>query len=439
MKRCLLTIVTISLNFFADAAELVSGPMPGYSSAREVTIWLQTDAPTMAQITYWPVNDPATRQFTPKKAAQGPNAHTVELNAGDLQPGTRYAYQVILDGEPITAQHSQEFTSQPLWQRRVDPPDFSFALASCSYVNQTAYDRPGEPFGGDYQIYSSIADQQPDFMLWLGDNVYYREVDWNAPSSMYARYSYSRRLPELQRLLTSTHHYATWDDHDYGPNDSDRSYFLREQAVQIFNDFWPNPPTNVTGAGGITSYFQWHDVDFFLLDNRYFRQANYRTTGQRTLLGKTQIQWLIDALKNSTASFKFVVMGGQFVASAEVFETYANLAPGERRQILDLLAAEAIPGVIFLSGDRHHASLHKMDRSGLYPLYDWTVSPITAKAYNPIAGEGQYRVDGSVYAERNFGLAEVTGPLNDRTLKLMLHDTEGQQVWSTEILQRNLR
>ncbi len=439
MKQCLLAIFTLGLNFFTEAAEVASGPMPGYSSAREVTIWLQTDAPSMVQIAYWPTENPRTRRLTSGQSSKALNAYTVELNAKDLQPGTRYAYQVLLDGEPVTAQYTQHFKTQPLWQRRIDPPDFSFALASCSYVNQAVYDRPGDPFGGDYQIYSSVADQQPDFMLWLGDNVYYREVDWNAPSSMYARYSYSRRLPELQRLLTSTHHYATWDDHDYGPNDSDRSYFLREQAVQVFNDFWPNPPTNVTGAGGITSYFQWHDVDFFLLDNRYFRQANYRTTGQRTLLGKAQLQWLIDALKNSDASFKFVVMGGQFVASAEVFETYANLAPGERRQILDLLAAEAIPGVIFLSGDRHHAALHKMDRSGLYPLYDWTVSPITAKAYSPITGEGQYRVDGSVYAERNFGIAKVTGPLNDRTLKLMLHDTEGQQVWSTQILQRNLR
>ncbi len=439
MKHCFLAVLICGLSYFSYAAELTSGPMLGYASAREAAIWLQSDRPVSATLSYWPLSQPDLKRHSPNLVTKAEHANAITLIATDLAPGTDYGYEILLDDQPQTARHNQIFTTQTLWRWRDDPPAFRFALGSCAYINDHPYDRPGNPYGGDYKIFESIADQQPDFMLWLGDNVYYRETDWDARSSMYGRYSHTRRLPELQRLLSVAHHYAIWDDHDYGPDNSDRSFFLREQAVAVFNDFWANPVTNASGAGGITSYFEWHDVGFFMLDNRYFRQANYRVSGQRTVLGNQQIDWLVNALKNSSASFKFIAIGGQFISSAEVFENYAHVAPGERRLLLDLIAAEHIPGVIFLSGDRHHSSLHKMTRPNLYPLHDWTVSPLTASTYEPAIGEGQYRVPDSVYTKRNFGIAEVSGPFNDRKLKLNLHDVDGKQVWSTEIKQVDLQ
>ncbi|HMB40254.1 MAG TPA: alkaline phosphatase D family protein, partial [Wenzhouxiangellaceae bacterium] len=275
-------------------------------------IWAQTDAPASVALRYWPDGKQRLARTTQPVAATPASAFAVEIDVIDLEPGTGYAYRVLIDGEPVPPVYEQRFQTQPLWQWRNDPPAFSFALGSCAYVNQREYDRPGQPYGGDYQVFDAIAVEQPDFMLWLGDNVYYREADWHSVSAMYARYSHTRQLHELQRLLSSTHHYATWDDHDYGPNDSDSSYRLREQALKIFGDFWPNPEFDST-AGGVTHHFEWHDAAFFMLDNRYFRQANGRVTGQRTVLGREQIGWLLDALKSSSASFKFVVMGGQFL------------------------------------------------------------------------------------------------------------------------------
>ena len=76
--------------------------------------------------------------------------------------------------------------------------------------------------------------------------------------------------------------------------------------------------------GGITSYFQWGDVDFFLLDNRYFRSPNYLTEGEKTILGKEQLEWLIDALVKSRAPFKMVAIGGQVLNTAEKYENYAE-------------------------------------------------------------------------------------------------------------------
>ena len=60
-------------------------------------------------------------------------------------------------------------------------------------------------------------------MLWLGDNIYTREVDFYSLSGYQKRYTHTRNIKEMQPLLSNTHHYAIWDDHDYGPNNTDRS------------------------------------------------------------------------------------------------------------------------------------------------------------------------------------------------------------------------
>ena len=439
LVRFLLLAAWLALPLSVAAQQIVAGPMPGHSAMRAVQVWVQTDAAAEVRLAYRPVGDSGEFMVSDAVMTDRAMANTAEIDVVGLEPGTEYEYRVLLDGRAQTFEQPLRFRTQPLWQWRGDPPDFSFALGSCSYVNDAPYDRPGRPYGGEHRIYDSIAAAEPDFMLWLGDNVYYREVDWDSAWGMMQRFSHARQLPEMQRLLRGTHHFAIWDDHDYGPNNADRSYALRDTAKDVFDAFWPNPPFSGAGGGGVMSYFEWHDAGFFLLDNRFFRSANERVTGERTILGREQIEWLIDALQKSNATFKFVVIGGQFVNSAEVFENYIALAPGERREILDRLAAEDIPGVVFLTGDRHHSALLRMDRRGEYPLYDWTVSPLTSGPGRPVDGEGQYRVEGSLFTDRNFGRVEVSGPRDDRVATLILHDSDGEEQFRYTIRANDLR
>jgi alkaline phosphatase D len=150
------------------------------------------------------------------------------------------------------------------------------------------------------------------------------------------------------------------------------------------------------------------------------------------------MEWLLDALSFSRASFKFIVVGGQVLSPAAVYENHAQLGE-ERMQLIEAIRAENIPGVIFLSGDRHHSELTKYALDRLYPLYDFTVSPLTSGTGNPSSDENPLRVSESLVTERNYGLIRVSGPQNKRVLQLQLKDKEGARLWSYEIRQEDLK
>ena len=246
--------------------------------------------------------------------------------------------------EKIEFDYKLEFQSQEHWEYRKNPPDFSFAVGSCAYTNEQDKDRPGKSYGGDYFIYSNILGKNPDFMLWLGDNVYFREPD-ASKTGVYHRYTHDRALSELQPLLGSVHHYAIWDDHDYGPNNSDRSFIHKNITLQAFKDFWANPSYGIENNGGITTQFRWSDIDFFLLDNRFFRTPQNRKNIYREILGQEQVDWLIDALLNSKAPFKIVAIGGQFLNSEKVFENHI-VALLNRPDATDVLSQIQCPTIL---------------------------------------------------------------------------------------------
>jgi alkaline phosphatase D len=446
MKFTLLKIVGLGLLLAvglgarpgADTALLRSGPMVGYAEMREVMLWVQTTVPARVQIRYWPEGKPGDARSTVEQETRAASACAAHLLADRVEPGQRYEYELRINGRPAPRPYPLRFRTLPLWQYRADPPDFTFATGSGAYVNEAAADRPNQTYGGHYEIFDAIYRNHPDFMLWLGDNCYLREPDWGSRTGVLHRYSHTRTLPELQPLLGSVHHYAIWDDHDYGPNDSDRGYPGKRWTLEAFKLFWANPVYDVTRRGGITGSFVWGDVQFFLLDDRWFRSPDRRRTGRRGILGDAQLEWLLDALAYSKAPFKIVATGGQVLNPVAVYETHATY-PEERDKLLQALAGEGIDGVFFLTGDRHHTVLSRLARPGTYPLYDLTVSPFTSGPAEPDPKEGALRVPGTLVVERNFALLTVSGARTDRRLRIRVFGTDGVQRWEQTVRANDLR
>lgn len=436
MKSFSLSLFLLWAPVFSALAQLATQPMVGHVGLRDARIWLQSEVPGDMSIECWPSDaspTPSTLIRSTTREARPQSGHTAIVEVGGLLPGTLYRFRVLMDGSPVTAGFEEEwlsFTTQPLWQYRSDPPEFTVAIGSCSYINEPAFDRPGKSYGGGYEIFQTIADQSPDLMLWLGDNVYFREVDWGSRSGMVHRYSHLRALPEMQALLGCCPHYAIWDDHDFGPNDADGSWIHKDWAAQTFADFWPNPSQGLPDLDGqgITTAFSFMDIDFFLLDNRTFRVNPDNQSREPQALGKAQIDWLMSALQFSKAPFKVVALGGQMLSDYAMYENMAQF-PAERTSILERIEAEGIEGVVFLSGDRHSSELSALTLDNGHAILDFTCSALTSGTYDHSAEPNHNRVEGTSVGVRNYGTLTFRGERTAREMILRTFDAAGNLLW----------
>lgn len=422
--RTLLTVcLVLSSIHITWGQELAAGPMVGHVTERTAIIWFQSQAPGTFRCRYHKIGDAVEVQETSSYEAVASTAFTLKIQLSHLVPNTKYVYEV-LGGDQVLFTGSFQ-TPPPAGMAGVNP--LKIAFGSCVYINDSTTDRRYK--GGEYELFEAIAEQTPQLMFWLGDNIYLRPQDWSTEEGFAYRYSHTRQLPEMQALLANTAHYAIWDDHDYGPNDSDRSFVGKEIALKWFNHFWANPPSH-PALGGIATAFSWGDVDFFLTDNRSFRSPQKRSSGNRTVLGEVQRGWLVDALAFSEAKVKVVVMGGLFLSSMDnpLSQNYIANYAEERQWLLDELEANAISNVIFLTGDKHFSEVSSMALPNGNQLYEFASSPLTANV-NTRDDINVYRLPGSHIQQRNFGLLTISKNL--LTIKFL--DSQGQTLYIKNI------
>lgn len=440
--RFLLGILLSSAVWGAQAAERVTGgPMPGYPAMRAATIWLQASGTSEAQIEYWPEGRPSERWKTESYELLPETDYSAHVRVEDLEPGQAYEYRVLIDGEPQPSGETPlRFRTAPLWQWRGDPPAFTIALGSCAYINDDPYDRPGQPYGGGYEIFDSIAALKPEMMLWLGDNIYLREVDYDSPSGMNYRYRHVRSFAPLQKLLQGTHHIATWDDHDFGPDNANGSFPLKDSALALFRRYWANPAYGLPEAPGVYTVASYGDADFFLLDDRYYRDHDRQPEmAGKQMLGPAQLRWLKNALLASRASFKFIVNGSQILLSQRRVEGWRNF-PEEYRDFMDWLVKADIEGVFLLTGDRHMTRMSRLARDGTYPLHELTCSPLTSGVRDPSKdAQNPQVVEGTEVGQRNFCTLSVSGPEKERVLTVRSLDTYGNQLWERKFEESELK
>lgn len=433
---------TLCLSTVASGQTMIrSGPMVGYGEMTEVMLWVQLTGEGSVRYRFWEEGKKTNAMLSRSLKAAAASDFVVQTLIDGLPEGKRFEYEVLVNDEVVRRPYPLAFQTQPLWQWRTDPPVFSVAFGSCTYINEAADDRPGTPYGGDYEIFTSIAKKKPDLMIWGGDNTYYREIDWTSESRMRYRNAHTRSAPELQPLLGAAHNYAIWDDHDFGPNDADRTYNMRSAALRTFKLFWANHTYGTEEIDGVFGRFVWADVEFFLLDNRYHRSPNRMPDSpEKQMFGAGQMQWLKESLISSDAPFKIVVGGNQMLNPVAFHESFTNY-PREQQELLGWIKGQKIPGVVFLSGDRHHTELIALRDPAFYPLYDYTSSPLTSGTANPEREmDNPVRVHGTlVVGERNFGLLKFDGARTDRRLTMECYDKDGALKWSHSIRANELR
>jgi len=329
--------------------------------------------------------------------------------------------------------------------------EVSFLTGSCAYISPNDGDTSFYTYHGDSNIFYAMSKKKADFMLWLGDNWYLDQVDWETAEGLRRKAHYARTAKTVQPLLQQgMQEYAIWDDHDFGPNQSQQDFPLKQVSRDIFIETWKDNPSFGENNEGIYTSFRKDDVLFILLDDRWWRDADrlwnykfFKPNPNKRMFGKQQMEWLKAKLKeDTTASFKIVVNGSQMLNPKAKGDCLTNY-PIEYNELLGFIRDEKIEGVVFISGDKHFSEIIKLERENQYPLYDVTVSPLTASISKPAPREkrSRYRVQGSLIETHNFARCIISGPEGARNLSVVFYDKNGRKLfdWSVNSSELKLR
>lgn len=426
---------------------IIAGPMLGHTELRTSEVWVEFTRDVKKAMLSFVRQGNSSAQIIELNLPGG-EFNTAKFELTRLEPGTEYEYSIMVNNsKKIVA--TGKITTQTLWHYRQAPPNFSFITGSCAYFNEYTYDRPGRPYGNDSSIFVTMAKEDADFALWLGDNWYTREADYFSKWGLHYRASRDRSLSVLQPFLKKMPQYAIWDDHDYGPNDSGKNFILKETSRDVFMKYWSNPSYGMNEQG-IYTKVTWNDIDLFMLDSRWFRDPDAAADSvsgmpnpDKRMFGKEQMEWLKDNLLQSNAnravSFRIIATGSQVLNSFSPFDCLRHF-PVEFNELISFIQANNIKGVLFLTGDRHHSEIIKLERAGAYPLYDITVSPLTSgvaktggrEASNPT------RIIKEI-DQQNYGRFVFSGTGDDRTLTIEFIDVKGDRIDSWSVKKSQLK
>jgi alkaline phosphatase D len=455
MKKYLLLLI-VCISTIKSKTQIISGPMLGHLELRTAKIWVEVKPNSNLECYVWEKGNTATVTKALKTINNNLGFETITFEAVNLKFNTAYAYNIIpaVSKKPIYNELGN-FKTLDFWTYNNPVPNITLLAGSCNYVNQPPYDRKysdmiklnklATSYGGDSSIFSTMAATPANAMLWLGDNWYTREADYHSAWGLNARASNDRKSSPIQALLKAMPNYATWDDHDFGPNDCDKSYQFSNESRDAFKRFWANP-TYGDGQKGIYTKFSIADCEIFVLDDRTWRSndnmsdsINGMPNMEKRMFGFQQMDWLKNALLASKANFKIIMTGSQMLNPVSPFDCFRKF-PAEYLEFMEFIAIEKINGILFFTGDRHHSEVIKIDRPNAYPLYDVTISPLTSGTHKFGGAEknNPYRVYGLDQLQ-NFGEIKVTGTLDNRNMTITFKGVKGENLGSWSVNANDLK
>lgn len=208
-------------------------------------------------------------------------------------------------------------------------------------------------------LWKYLLQDRPQLFIHGGDNIYANTDDVKVLAQLW---NWLRGQKDYAAFRSVTPVIGIWDDHDFSDNDSDGNLKFKKESQNLFLDFLDVPKgAPLRNQEGIytTHVFGTDDkkIKFILLDNRYFRHLEKKAP----LLGETQWKWLEQELKNSDAAINFIVSGISILSPKILRSDEWIDYPDEHARLLRLVNDSKAKGVVFLTGDKHFASIFKKD------------------------------------------------------------------------------
>ncbi|MFL4395348.1 alkaline phosphatase D family protein [Acinetobacter pittii] len=351
-------------------ADFLHGVASGDPLQDKVILWTRltpVDFSTPLKVTWEIATDDQFKQNLKTGTVQTTKTDdfTVKVDATGLQAGTTYYYRFRFGSKVSPVGQTKTL---PVTTNKV-----SFAVCSCS--NYPA---------GYFYVYREMAKQNVDVVIHLGDYIYEYGADGYAtedaaklgrtlPSDnnkeiiklddYRKRYALYRQDKDLQAVHQRHPFIVIWDDHELANDtwrdgaenhqDNEGSFSDRKlAALQAYFEWMPIRPVSNTDHLNIYRQFDFGSlVQLTMLDTRIIardKQLEYKdyitssgldaqkfqadlTDPKRILMGYTQRDWLVDKLKQSTATWN--VIGQQVLMSkmwipAELLASLGQITSG---------------------------------------------------------------------------------------------------------------
>ena len=333
-----------------DVGEIPPDLLPGAPGEVRLTWWPAAAGDLAKELTAWATVSP-DRDFT----------HQFALS--NLEPDTLYAY--VVEGsapsrDAMVATASGQFRTAPAAGAA---PPIRFIVTTCQAVRSVDSGADG------HLAYRQMLSFDPHFFVHTGDILYYDK----APLA--------KSLPQARAKWNLMFAYR----HNRHFHQNVSSYFMKDDHDTLKNDCWPGQTygelTFAQGLGifreqvpmGEKTYrtYRWgRDVQIWLTENRDFRSPNNAPDGSdKTILGEVQKKWLKETLRESTATYKFVISPGPIVGPDKGGKNDNHANPAfrhEGQELRDFLAT--LPGTYVICGDRHWQYLSEDPDTGLMEL-----------------------------------------------------------------------
>jgi phosphodiesterase/alkaline phosphatase D-like protein len=401
MKLPRLALLWLLLTGGASALPVMEGPWSGAVTSETATVVARIVQPRFASLEVSPERDFARWEtFPAQRTMDGAPAGLVRFYATRLQPDTLYHYR-IRAGNERDSLFTGTFRTFPHPGRATS---FRFAFGSCAST------------GSDHAVFAEIGYQQPAFFLHTGD-LHYEDIAVNDPALFHAIFGRVLTASTQRHLYRHVPIAYTWDDHDYGPNNSDRLSPSRDAAQRAYRHYVPHYTLPADSALAerplaerpVAQAFSYGRVRFILLDCRSQRdpveQADDET---KTMLGAWQRDWLKQELlaSRNTHPLIFIVSSVSWISDETDRRDNWGRYTTERAALSAWMAENDVRGVCFLSGDAHMLAADDgrhnnyagagrpgypalqagpLDRRGSLKGGPWSVAPVL-----PEEGEGQF-------------------------------------------------
>ncbi len=274
---------------------------------------------------------------------------------------------------------------------------FHFSISKESVAHRIAFGSCYNPNKGD-EIWRLIRLFSPNQLILLGDQIYadfhpiYEYMHMNGSNPDIIRVEYDKLYSQkgFNNLLSSLSHgwVSTYDDHDYGKNNGDRTYKFRDEAIALFAEYnspfhyvdsitLPDLNTGELRTEKKTGVFSSHTYTFpvyqdktksifrykvLLLDTRSNKDKTGAEKGD--FLGEQQWRWLqYELSEQALVDVDLVLLGSgvQILPDDKLVEESWNEFPQQRERLLSLLSQLSLTrNILMLSGDIHSAEINQM-------------------------------------------------------------------------------